>query len=58
MPIYGTYLIYDNGASIKNKEFKFCIDRVGYKLMELSIMMDIICFFIALLWHIYITMKN
>lgn len=31
-PIYNHHLIYDNGASIKNKGFKFTLDRVKNKL--------------------------
>lgn len=34
LPIYSPHLIYDNGASMKNKGFKFCIDRVRYKLYK------------------------
>lgn len=32
LPIYSPHMIYDNGASMKNKGFLFCIDRVKYKL--------------------------
>ena len=31
-PLYSPHLIYDNGASMKNKGFKFCINRVKKKL--------------------------
>lgn len=31
-PIYRCHLIYDNGASIKNKGFKFSINRLNRKL--------------------------
>lgn len=31
-PIYSPHLIYDNGASIKNKGFKFSMDRLKKKL--------------------------
>ena len=31
-PIYRAHLIYDNGASIKNKGFKFSMDRLKKKL--------------------------
>ena len=31
-PIYRSHLIYDNGASIKNKGFKFSIDRLKKKI--------------------------
>ena len=31
-PIYSPHLIYDNGASIKNKGFKFSIDRLKKKI--------------------------
>lgn len=31
-PIYREHLIYDNGASVKNKGFKFSIDRLKKKL--------------------------
>ena len=30
--IYSQHLIYDNGASMKDKGFKFCMDRVKCKL--------------------------
>ena len=33
-PIYFPHMIYDNGASMKNKGFKFCIDRIKLKLQK------------------------
>lgn len=32
LPIYSPHIIYDNGASIKDKGFNFCMDRVRTKL--------------------------
>lgn len=32
VPIYNPHLIYDNGASMKDKEFKFSLDRVKTKM--------------------------
>ena len=33
-PVYSSHLIYDNGASMKNKGFLFCINRVKLKLIK------------------------
>ena len=33
-PIYTPHLIYDNGASMKDKGYKFCMDRVKLKLKK------------------------
>lgn len=34
LPIYEPHIIYDNGASMKNKGFIFCMKRVKYKLYK------------------------